>query len=376
MKSNPFLISGYISPDYFCDRQSETEMVLEAIRNGRHITIFSPRRLGKTGLIKHVFYIGGQKKYFTPVYVDILATSSLKEFTESFCRSVLTTIAKNESAVKKILKSLTSIRPKISIDPITGEPSVSITVSNDNEAANSLETVFRYLREQKGHFALAIDEFQQIADYPEKNVEAVLRTHIQQTSNASLIFSGSRKHILNGIFTTPDRPFFNSTQMMEIGKIPGEIYKSFIIDKFEENGIRINHEAVDFLLEITASHTFYVQYLCNRIFSSQEKIDKENINRMLIRIITENESVYANYINLLTPLQFRVLRAIAVNDGIQNPTSGEFISSYDLGAASSVSLVMKSLIEKEFIAMVDAKFVLNDLFFDWWLRFKGGSFRK
>jgi hypothetical protein len=371
MKSNPFLISGYISPDYFCDRENETEIVIEAIRNGRHLTIFSPRRLGKTGLIKHVFYFGRQKKYFTPVYIDILATSSLREFTEIFCRSVLTTMAKNESAVKKILKSLTSIRPKISIDPITGEPSVSITVSNDNEAAYSLETVFRYLREQKGHFALAIDEFQQIADYPEKNVEAVLRTHIQQTSNASLIFSGSRKHILNGIFTTPDRPFFNSTQMMEIGKIPGEIYKSFIIDKFAENGIRINPEAVDFLLDITASHTFYVQYLCNRIFSSRDKIDKENISRMLKRIITENESVYANYINLLTPLQFRVLRAIAVNGGVQNPTSGEFISSYNLGAASSVSIVIKSLIEKEFIAIVDRKYVLNDLFFDWWLRYKG-----
>ncbi len=376
MKSNPFLISGYISPDYFCDRENETKIVIEAIRNGRHLTIFSPRRLGKTGLIKHVFYIGRQKKYFTPVYIDILATSSLREFTESFCKSVLTALARNESTLKKILKTLTSIRPKISLDPISGEPSVSITVSNDNEAAYSLETVFRYLREQRGHFALAIDEFQKIADYPEKNVEAVLRTHIQQTSNASLIFSGSRKHILTGIFTTPDRPFFNSTQLMEIGKIPGDVYKEFIIQKFEENRISINSEAVDFLLEITAVHTFYVQYLCNRIFSSQEKIDKENINRLLIRIITENESVYANYINFLTPLQFRVLRAIAVNGGVQNPTSGDFISAYGLGAASSVSLVMKSLIEKEFIGLIDKKFVLNDLFFDWWLRFNGGSFGK
>lgn len=95
---------------------------------------------------------------------------------------------------------------------------------------------------------------------------------------------------------------------------------------------------------------------------------------MLIRIITENEAVYANYINLLTPLQFRVLRAISGNNGVQNPTSGEFISTYALGAASSVSLVIKSLIEKEFITLVDKKYVLNDLFFDWWLRFKGGSF--
>jgi uncharacterized protein len=374
MKSNPFLISGYISPDYFCDREDETEMVIEAIRNGRHLTIFSPRRLGKTGLIKHVFYIGRQKKYFTSVYVDILATSSLKEFTECFCRSVLTALAKNESAIKKILKSLASIRPKISIDSVTGEPSVSITVIDEKESVYSLETVFRFLCEQKYHFVIAIDEFQQIADYPEKNVEAVLRTQIQQISNANLIFSGSRKHILNGIFSTPDRPFFNSTQMMEIGKIPEESYKSFILERFKNNGMEIDSAAIDFLLDVTASHTFYVQYLCNRLFSDQENIDKEVVNRMLIKIITENEAVYANYINLLTPLQFRVLRAIAVNNGIQNPTSGQFISSYDLGAASSVSLVIKSLIEKEFITLVDKKYVLNDLFFDWWLRFKGNSF--
>ena len=109
MKSNPFLISGYVSPEFFCDREKETGMVIEAIRNGRHLTIFSPRRLGKTGLIKHVFYIGMQKKYFVPVYVDILATSSLKEFTECFCRSVLTALAKKETAIRKILKSLINL---------------------------------------------------------------------------------------------------------------------------------------------------------------------------------------------------------------------------------------------------------------------------
>jgi AAA+ ATPase superfamily predicted ATPase len=373
MKKNPFLISGYVSPEYFCDREKETEMVMDAVRNNRHLTIFSPRRIGKTGLIKHVFYIVKQKKYFTPVYTDILATSSLKEFTECFGKSVLTTLAKNEPAIRKILKSLTSIRPKISIDPISGEPSVGFTVSNEREAADSLEIVFRYLQEQKSHFALAIDEFQKIAGYPEKNIEAVLRTHIQNTSNVSMIFSGSRKHILTSIFSTPDRPFYNSTQIMEIGKIPHEDYKTFILEKFTANGLKIEASAIDYLLELTSAHTFYVQYLCNRLFSEQGRTGREAVDSMLIKIITENEAVYANYINLLTPLQFRILRAIALKDGIQNPTSNEFLSTYGLGAASSVSLAVKSLTNKEFITTIDRKYVLNDLFFNSWLKYKGSA---
>ena len=373
MKNNPFLISGYVSPEFFCDRQKETEIIIDAVRNKRHLTIFSPRRIGKTGLIKHVFYIAVQKKYFTPVYTDILATSSLKDFTECFGKSVLTALARNESALKKTLKSLTSIRPKISIDPISGEPSVGFTVTGAKEAADSLETVFRYLQEQKNHFVLAIDEFQQVAAYPEKNVEALLRTHVQNTSNASLIFSGSRKHILTAIFSAPDRPFYNSTQIMEIGKIGFESYKEFLLEIFKRNALKVESSAVDYILDVTSCHTFYVQYLCNRLFSANRKIDRESVDRMLVMITAENEAVYANYISLLTPFQFRVLRAVALNGGVQNPTSNEFISSYDLGAASSVSLAVKSLSDKEFITLIDKTFVLNDIFFESWLRLRQSS---
>lgn len=374
MKDNPFLISGYISPDFFCDREKETEMILDAVRNRRHLTIFAPRRIGKTGLLKHVFYIAGQKKYFTPVYIDILATSSLKDFTECFGKSVLTALARNEPAIRKILKSLISIRPKISIDPVSGEPSVVFTVSNTREAADSLDTVFRYIQNQKDQFVLAIDEFQQVSAYPEKNVEALIRTHMQNTSNANMIFSGSRKHILTSIFSVPDRPFYNSTQIMEIGKIGSESYKAFILERFRRKGLKVENSAVDYILEVTAGHTFYVQYLCNRLFSDNSKPERESVDRMMIKIADENEAVYANYISLITPFQFRVLRAVALNGGVQNPTSNEFISSYDLGAASSVSLAIKSLTDKEFITLIDSTFVLNDIFFEYWLKSKRISF--
>lgn len=372
MKTNPFPVSSYTSPEFFCDREEETSIILDAINNRRHLTLFSPRRIGKTALIRHAFYSGSRQKQFIPVFCDILATGSIREFTETFGKSVLSAIATNESGLKKILKSIASIRPKAGIDPITGEPYVSLTVSTEKEAIDSLQTVFRYLEGQKKHFAIAIDEFQQITSYPEKNTEAILRSLVQGANNVSMIFSGSRKHILTSIFSSPDRPFYSSTQMMEIGKLKPETYKSFIISGFNRNGIKTDEKAIDLILELTNVHTFYVQYFCNRLFSSETRITEDSVKNMLLKMINENEAIYAGYIAILTTFQFKVLRSIALNRGVRNPTSGEFISKYELGAASSVSLAIKSLADKEFIDRIDEKYVLNDQFFDAWLRYRSG----
>lgn len=373
MELNPFLISAYLSPEYFCDREEEAQVVKEAILNKRHLTIFSPRRIGKTGLIRHVFHTGKKEKLFIPVYCDILSTGTLRDFTENFGKAVLSALAANESALRKILKSLASIRPKAGIDPVTGEPYISLTVSNEKEAIYSLDVIFRYLQNRKENFVIAIDEFQQVSDYPEKNVEAVLRTYIQHGTNISMIFSGSRKHILSGIFNSPDRPFYNSTQLLELGKINPGKYKEFITGAFEKRNIRTEEAAIDLILEITSGHTFYVQFLCNRLFSNKKPINADEVYRILLRIVSENESVYASYITLLTPLQFRILRAIAINGGVQSPTSGEFLFTYDLGAASSVSLAIKSLQEKEFIYSDKGTFVLNDMFLNFWLKYRSGT---
>jgi uncharacterized protein len=370
MKTNPFPISSYISPEYFCDRVEETDNILSAINNRRHLTIFSARRIGKTALIKHAFYNGKKKKSFIPVYCDILATSSIKDFTESFGRSVLSSIASNETGIKKILKNLASLRPKAGIDAITGDPYISLAINNNQEAVESLHTIFRYIQDQKRYFVIALDEFQQITGYPERNTEAVLRTYLQHTDNVCMIFSGSRKHILAEIFSSPNRPFFSSTQMMEISKINTDEYKSFILEKFESNGIKTDSAAIDLLLEVTSGHTFYVQYLCNRLFSSENNINTDAVRQILMKTVNENEAVYASYIAVLTQLQFRIIRAIGLNRGVRYPTSGEFISKYDLGASSSVSLAIKSLMDKEFIDFIDDQYLLNDRFFEAWLRLK------
>ena len=367
MESNPFLITGYLSPHYFCDREKETGIIIEAVTNRRHLTIFSPRRYGKTALIKHAFYLGEKKKLFVPVYTDIMATTSMAEFVENFGKAVLSAHAKKTSLVKKMMNNLASIRPKFSIDSLTGEPAVTLTINNEKEAADSMEAIFNYLRNQKSGFVISIDEFQQIAYYPEKNIEALLRSYVQLVENVSIIFSGSRKHILSQMFSMPDRPFYNSTQIMEIERIPHESYSEFILERFSEGRKVISPDALEMVFEITSLKTFYVQYLCNRLYSSYKKIGPQEVKDILFRIISENEPIYAGYLNLLTSQQFRVLKAISRNNGIDAPTSMEFISRYNLGAPSSASQSVKSLEDKEFISFYDEKYRLNDAFFMQWL---------
>lgn len=370
MKQNPFIISGYISPEYFCDRVEETDRMLNAIENSRHITLFSPRRMGKTGLIRHLFYKARTRKDFTPVYLDIMATTSLREFSEVFGKAVLTALGKNEALMKKILKRLSALRLKLTIDHLTGEPALSLDVNNAREAEQSLDTIFRYLGDQPYRIAIAIDEFQQITNYPEKNLEAILRTHIQTVNNVCFIFSGSRRHILTEIFSSPGRPFYNITETMEIGSITPEVYRKFIMEKFRKGAISISSAALDRIMEITRIHTFYVQYFCNRLYSIYSIIDTGDVDHSLITILRENEPVYASYLTLLTATQFKVLKAIALNDGVENPLSGEFLSKYDLGAASTVSQAIRSLTDKEFVFFSKDQYRLNDVFLAQWIIYK------
>ena len=356
MESNPFIISGYLSPEYFCDRETESARLTDAINNRRHITIFSPRRMGKSGLIKHVFHSLKKSKGISPVYIDIMATSSIDEFAESFGKAIFSSLGKNENVLKKILKQLSSLRLKFSIDPLSGEPSISLDVSGRREAEQTLDAIFSYLSGQKEHFIVAIDEFQQVTSYPDGLFEAVLRTHIQDINNVSMIFSGSSRHILTEIFSLPGRPLYNTTEIMELGMIDQETYSRFISDRFRKGSKSISVKALERIADITGMHTFYVQYLCNRLYGSNDNVDETTVNRMLLGIINENESVYGNYLRLLTPMQYRVLKAIALNGGIENPTSKEFISSYNLGAASSVSQAVKSLSEKDFIFSTQGRF--------------------
>ena len=167
--NNPFLIVGYQGPEYFCDREKETEVILSALHNGRNITLVSPRRMGKTGLIKNVFYTLQEKeKNAKCFYLDIFSTQNLREFVALLGREILGKLdSLSQSTLKTLLSFFKSCRPVITMDELSGIPSVSLDIVPSKEE-ETLKEIFDYLRQSGRECYLAIDEFQQIMEYPEK----------------------------------------------------------------------------------------------------------------------------------------------------------------------------------------------------------------
>jgi len=372
MKTNPFLITGYKSPKLFCNRDLDLIRITSAIENQRNITLISSRRMGKTGLIMHVFNSNKHLKEYIPVYFDIMGTTGLDEFVEMFSNALIQKIARTENKLKRFMKKLGSLRPGLSYDPFTGEPRISLDIRNEQEAVSSLDMIFNIVHQNKQSFVIAIDEFQQIESYPEKNTEAILRTYIQHASNISFIFSGSKKHMLADMFSHPSRPLFSSTEMMFLETIDKKEYFNFIREHFTLGGKNIQDEALISIERHTNMHTFYVQFLCNRLYGSFKQVTAKEVDQTIHLILKENEPIYANYLNLITTTQYKTLRAIALEGSVTSPTAGHFLANHSLGAASTVSQTVGSLIGKEFLSDEPGGLLLQDKFFGQWIRMKTG----
>jgi len=349
-QKNPFHLKGYHGPSLFCDRKAECDLLIENINNDINTTLFSVRRMGKTGLIHHVFHFFNKDKNRECIYTDIYATQSLPEFTNQLASAILTTFPQSISIGKKFINLIKGLNPSVSYDGLTGAPEISFSFSQPRQYEYSLQELFTFLDQQKKPVVIAIDEFQQIANYPEKNTEALLRTIIQRLKNVSLIFSGSQKHLLLEMFTSAKRPFFSSTNPLYLESIPTKEYRKFIKRTFAKRGRVIEDSSVDFILLWTCNHTYYTQALCNKIFSQNTgKITIDNVHKACDSILQEQEGVFFQYRNLITPAQWRLLQAVAREGRVSQPTGSNFIGKHGLGNPASVKRSLEALVSKEMV---------------------------
>lgn len=375
MKENPFPITSYKGPEYFCNREKETEQLKEALLNGRNIMLFSPRRMGKTGLIQHLFHTIRDERILT-IYVDIFGTVDLDSFINKLANAILSAIAvKKGNLVQRAAELFGRLRPQISYNGLTGVPQVSLILQNEAEKRATLGELFEVLDQQKGPVVLAIDEFQQISTYPEQQTEQILRSHIQHLNNTTFVFSGSQRHMLVPMFSDPKRAFYQSSSFLALDKLDFGVYKEFIHHHFERNRQSIADEQLDFILRWTESYTFYTQYLCNRIFSKRKsRITAELINDCIAEIFAEREAIFYNYRNLLSRHQYALLSAVAMEGEVNEPTGQAFIRKNALSNASTVRKSLQSLVDKEMLYSIPGEekpiYKVYDLFLARWFQWK------
>ncbi|MDR1553695.1 MAG: ATP-binding protein [Prevotellaceae bacterium] len=365
---NPFLLTGYESPEYFCNRKTETEKLINALRNGRNITLISPRRMGKTGLIHHVFHSLDSIKDTTCIYIDIYHTNSLSDFVKLFANTIMGSVdTKSQKVISKIFSFFRSIRPVLAADNVSGIPKLTIDFAQ-SQTEESLKEIFDYLSKSSKTCFVAIDEFQQITNYGEKGVEALLRSYVQQLNNVHFIFSGSQKHIMESLFTSASRPFYQSTQMLQLSEIDKKDYRKFAAKLFSKADKSINSDVFDWFYDKVNGHTWYVQMILNRLFSlAKNEYDTATAEKVLNEIIMENEATYQTYCKLITEKQLNLLKAIAAENAVTQPTSNVFIEKYKLGAASSIKTALTSLLDKELIFEDNGHYRVYDCFFSIWL---------
>lgn len=345
---NPFLINRYISKDYFCDRTDELDMLLRNTKNGINTTLISSRRLGKTGLIYRFFELLREKEIIKYVYIDILATQCFTDFTNQLAEAIFTKFPIKSTIGSRLLKSLQGLRPSFIFDELTGVPQIQFHYQNEGDKEMTLQKILNFIDQQNLPLVIAIDEFQQIAEYPEKNMEAFLRSTIQQMKSVNFIFSGSKKHTLMDIFSNVKRPFYASSQFIHLDRINRMVYRSFILNTFNKFNKQIDEPALDYVLNWTTGYTYYTQALCNRLFN-YKKIDVNLVKSECDLLLKEQEPIFFQYRKLLTIKQWEFLIAMAKEGTVEQVYSKDFIMKYKLGSSSSVRRIINSLIDKEMI---------------------------
>lgn len=343
---NPFTTKTYHGPGYFIDREKETNKLIDAIRSERNLTLFSHRRLGKTMLLQHAFS-KLDKKRFQPLFIDLFATRNLTHFAQRTTEELYNKKVLHQNILNKILGALGA---SISFDPLFGNPQVNFNITEKSVILKSLPEIFKQIAKSKKKIVIAFDEFQEVAGYEEDIAEALIRTIMQEFPGITFIFSGSKKSLMKEIFTNANRPFFQSTQMMELHEIDADIYAREVCNILDNHNKGYDPRVIKQILEDTYCHTGFTQMVLSRVYSeSENQIDFELYEQVWSDILEDHKSMAREQEFLLPALQWKTLTAIAREKYVKAPQSREFAQKYNLSAPSSMSRAIKALLDKGLI---------------------------
>ena len=372
---NPFYITGIIPEPYFCDREKETTWFVRTLENKAHILLTSPRRMGKTQLIRHVFEQPSIKDSFYTFYTDIYPTTSLHELVLFLSKEIYSVLVPNgKTVIDRFLAGLHSLAGSIGYDPMTGLPTFDIKLGDIHTPELTLEEIFRYLEQADKPCIFAIDEFQQIAKYPEKNVEALLRANIQKMNNCLFIYAGSNRHILENMFNSVAKPFYNSAEQIYLDCIPKDVYTDFANEMFSKTGRKIVSEAISLAYDLFEGHTYYVHNVLHNAFAylnPDKVIDESDINKTLSDILDEKGRTFASVMNQLNYQQKETLIAIAKEGKASGATSTRFVKKHALKSPSSVQYAISTLLEKQLLTYQNKErakvYSVSDRFLEMWI---------
>ena len=370
---NPFVYGEEVTGEAFWNRANEIKELTQDIKNGQNVIIFSTRRYGKTSLIKNVLEKVRKEGVLT-VYVDLYPAITKEKFVEVYAKAVSRSLGK---PTQKILDAVKRLFPKL-IPKIVIRGEGEAEFEFDYEPRNVFKTslpdllnaVHKRAQEEKKVACVAFDEFQEIANYADSEIEKEMRTVFQSHRDVSYIFLGSKKHLFGRIFQDPNRPFYKSGKHLPLGRLPIVEVKKYLKERFSEGKIKVSQDVISIIAETGAGHPYYTQLLGHILWDEcfeKEQILAKDVEEGLEKMLNREGEVYESILDNLTRKQKSLLVALSMEPDAQ-VFSSEFLSRFHLGSASSVQRAFQSLIEKDLLDRGNDRFVFHDPFFALWLQ--------
>ncbi len=340
--------------------------MIAAIENDRNVTLIAPRRYGKTGLISNLF--ARLPSEYTSAYIDIYSVKDLAGFTKALASAVFGALdSRMEKAMSVLATFFKSCRPTAT-PQADGTVKFSFDITSDN-AEMSLKEVFDYLKSRERRIVIAIDEFQQVREFPEEGVEALLRSYIQFIPWVRFVFAGSRRHLMSEMFVMPQGAFYQSTQIMNLDVISCDSYLMFARGFFESEGWKVDKEVFKRLYARFDGVTWYMQAVLNKVWETRVSLlDDVQVDRAVTELYEERALVYHDLLRAQNEASQELLMAVARKGVVKKPTSAEFLSEHRLRGASTVRAALKDLVGKDMVYKAETGWIVYDRLFAEYLR--------
>lgn len=365
---NPFYFGNEVHNEDFCNRISELSELKNDANNGINILLYAPRRFGKTSLLKKLQESIKKDTNTKVIFFDWMSISSVDEFLDKYFHAIASSLESTSDKVMKLFKEILQIRPSITMK-ISNSNDINYGISfTKKELDASFEDIinlpFQYAQKSGKKVVVVFDEFQEAEQFGiEKKLRSLIQTH---GGDVSYIFSGSKKSILNAMFSDKNRAFYKSVKRLIIKEISLKEWETFAQKKFTKTDKEISTKHIKTIFDITNGFPYYMQQLLYHVWEEcEQSVDEQMIQKALNLMLEREYDLYAYIYSSLTPNQKITLKYITLFDG-KSLYSNENLSETSL-SASTLKSTLESLLKKDICDRVDDRYYLVDPFMKYWL---------
>ena len=370
MEENPFVFGKAVEGSYFTNRTKDAEHLEANLTHGINTILISPRRWGKTSLVKKVM-ANVIRSDIKIIYIDVFSCKSEYDFYKVFASTIIQqTSSKIEEWMTTAKEFLSRVITKVAFSPDSiQEYSLSFEFPVKDDAEDILKLPERIAQKKGIHIVLCLDEFQQVAEFQDSmTFQKKLRSVWQHQQKVSYCLFGSKRHLMTELFSDSSNPFYKFGDMMFLKKIPTEEWIPFICHKFQETGKVITEKQADRICKVTEDLSSYVQHLSWIVwYKAKPVVTNEMVEESIEELLEQNKVFFQREVEGLTELQLNLLKAIAngVDTGF---TKKEVIKKYRLESSANVQGIKKSLLKKDLIDIDGSVITYNDPLFKLWIK--------